>query len=209
SHAAWAGTRPPGGGERAPPGGRGGRGRPGRRLPADQHPRRAARRPGGRERRSQEHAGGGRGLPQVPLHRRRPGDHRPPFLSAGQRGRPPAPRRRLPHPAPVLDRGDRARLLRRLQPVHPPARPVRSHLQPPIRPRRRVLPGFSLSLGYPVFYLSVLVLLPIVACVSKAASLHLEEFLAAVWTERTRAAYALTFGTSLLAAAVNVVLGLL
>ena len=75
--------------------------------------------------------------------------------------------------------------------------------------KRRVLPGFSLSLGYTVFYLSVLVLLPIVACVSKAATLTFDQFWAAVWTERTRAAYLLTFGTSLVAAAVNVILGLL
>jgi sulfate transport system permease protein len=75
--------------------------------------------------------------------------------------------------------------------------------------KRRVLPGFSLSLGYTVFYLTVLVLLPIVACISKASTLTLDQFTAAVWTERTRAAYLLTFGTSLAAAAVNVVLGLL
>jgi sulfate transport system permease protein len=74
---------------------------------------------------------------------------------------------------------------------------------------RRVLPGFSLSLGYTVFYLTVLVLLPIVACISKASTLTFDQFWAAVWTERTRAAYLLTFGTSLVAAAVNVVLGLL
>src|SRR5713101_9517875 len=77
------------------------------------------------------------------------------------------------------------------------------------RVNRRVLPGFSLSLGYTLFYLSVLVLLPILACFSKAASLTWGQFWSAVWTERTRAAYALTFGTSLLAAAVNVLLGLL
>jgi sulfate/thiosulfate transport system permease protein len=75
--------------------------------------------------------------------------------------------------------------------------------------KRRVLPGFSLSLGYTVFYLTVLVLLPIVACVSRAATLTFDQFWAAVWTERTRAAYLLTFGTSLVAAAVNVLLGLL
>ena len=75
--------------------------------------------------------------------------------------------------------------------------------------KRRVLPGFSLSLGYTVFYLTVLVLLPVVACVSKAATLTFDQFWAAVWTERTRAAYLLTFGTSLVAAAVNVLLGLL
>jgi sulfate transport system permease protein len=74
---------------------------------------------------------------------------------------------------------------------------------------RRVLPGFSLSLGYAVFYLTVLVLLPILACFAKAATLSFDQFLAAVWTERTRAAYMLTFGASLAAAAVNVVLGLL
>jgi sulfate transport system permease protein len=75
--------------------------------------------------------------------------------------------------------------------------------------RRRVLPGFSLSLGCTLFYLTVLVLLPILACFSKAASLSFEQFQAAVWTERTRAAYLLTFGTSLTAAAVNLLLGLL
>ena len=74
---------------------------------------------------------------------------------------------------------------------------------------RRVLPGFSLSLGYTVFYLTVLVLVPIVACISKASTLTLDQFWAAVWTERTRAAYLLTFGTSFAAAAANVLLGLL
>jgi sulfate transport system permease protein len=74
---------------------------------------------------------------------------------------------------------------------------------------RRVLPGFSLSLGYTVFYLTVLVLLPVLACFSKAASLTFGQFWAAVWTERTRAAYLLTFGTSFVAAIVNVFIGLL
>ena len=75
--------------------------------------------------------------------------------------------------------------------------------------KRRVLPGFSLSLGYTVFYLTVLVLVPIVACISKASTLTFDQFWGAVWTERTRAAYLLTFGTSLVAAAINVLLGLL
>lgn len=74
---------------------------------------------------------------------------------------------------------------------------------------RRVLPGFSLSLGYTVFYLSVLVLLPIAACFIRASTLSVEEFWQAVWTERTRAAYALTFGTSFAAAVINSVLGAL
>ena len=49
---------------------------------------------------------------------------------------------------------------------------------------RKVLPGFSLSLGYTLFYLSVLVLLPIAACFIKAGSLTFAEFWSAVWTER-------------------------
>jgi sulfate transport system permease protein len=72
---------------------------------------------------------------------------------------------------------------------------------------RRVLPGFSLSLGYTVFYLSVLVLLPILACFIRAGTLSFEEFWGAVWTERTRAAYTLTFGASLVAAIINSLLG--
>jgi sulfate transport system permease protein len=77
------------------------------------------------------------------------------------------------------------------------------------RVNRRVLPGFGPSLGYTVFYLSVLVLLPLAACYLKAASLAPESFWAAVWTERTRAAYRLTFGAALAAAGLNAVFGLL
>jgi sulfate transport system permease protein len=74
---------------------------------------------------------------------------------------------------------------------------------------RRVLPGFSLTLGYTVFYLSVMVIIPIAACFLKAGSLSLDEFVRAVWTDRARAAYSLTFGAAFVAAAVNVGLGLL
>lgn len=74
---------------------------------------------------------------------------------------------------------------------------------------RGVLPGFGLSLGYAVTYLSLLVLLPLAACFAKAFTLTPGQFLDAVWTERARAAYALTFGASLAAAVVNVGLGLL
>lgn len=74
---------------------------------------------------------------------------------------------------------------------------------------RRALPGFRLGLGYSVFYLSVLVLIPLAACVVKASSLSPAEFLAAAWNPRALAAYRLTFGVALVAAAVNVVLGLI
>jgi sulfate transport system permease protein len=74
---------------------------------------------------------------------------------------------------------------------------------------RRVLPGFRLSLGYTVCYLSFLVLIPLAACFLKASTLSLSQFWEAVWTERARAAYLLTFGVSLAAAGANLVLGLL
>jgi sulfate transport system permease protein len=74
---------------------------------------------------------------------------------------------------------------------------------------RQVLPGFSLTLGYTVFYLSILVLIPIAAVFLKASSLSLEEFWGAVWTARARAAYLLTFGAAFVAAIANLILGLL
>jgi sulfate transport system permease protein len=74
---------------------------------------------------------------------------------------------------------------------------------------RRVLPGYSLSLGYTVFYLSILVLLPMAALLFKAGSLTFQDFWSAVWTDRSRAAYMVTFGTSFVAALANLIFGLL
>ena len=74
---------------------------------------------------------------------------------------------------------------------------------------RRVLPGFRLSLGYTLAYLGVLVVVPLVACFLKAATLPFDRFWAAVSTERAIAAYELTVGASLVSAAINVVLGVL
>jgi sulfate transport system permease protein len=74
---------------------------------------------------------------------------------------------------------------------------------------RQVLPGFSLTLGYTVFYLSVLVLIPIATVFFKAGSLSFEEFWGAVWTDRARAAYVLTFGAAFVAGIADLLLGLL
>lgn len=73
----------------------------------------------------------------------------------------------------------------------------------------RVLPGFHLSLGYTVTVLTLILLLPMIACLMKAATLTPAQFLGAVWTERARATYLLSFGASLFAAVINVVFGLL
>lgn len=74
---------------------------------------------------------------------------------------------------------------------------------------KRVLPGFALGLGTTLMYLSLLVLLPLAACLMKAAELSWGEFVAAVWTPRAVAAYKLTFLTSFVAAGINVILGLI
>lgn len=74
---------------------------------------------------------------------------------------------------------------------------------------RRVLPGFEVSLGYTITVLTVLLVLPLVACLFKAATLTPSQFLGAVWTERARAAYLLSFGASFVAAMINVAIGLL
>ena len=74
---------------------------------------------------------------------------------------------------------------------------------------RRVLPGFNLTLGYTLFYLSVIVLIPLTALIFKTLSLTWDQFMGAVTAPRVMASYRLTFGASLIAACVNAVFGLL
>ncbi len=71
------------------------------------------------------------------------------------------------------------------------------------------LPGFRLSLGYTIFYLTLIVLIPLSAVVTNTVGMGWEAFWAAVTEPRVVATYKLTFGASLLAAAVNVVFGLI
>jgi sulfate transport system permease protein len=75
--------------------------------------------------------------------------------------------------------------------------------------KRGVLPGFGLSLGYTLLYLAFLVLLPLSALAIKAGGLGPSEFLRVATEPRALAAYQLSFGLSLLAAATNCVFGLL
>ncbi|MDP2066589.1 MAG: sulfate ABC transporter permease subunit CysT [Burkholderiaceae bacterium] len=77
------------------------------------------------------------------------------------------------------------------------------------RPARRVLPGFRLTLGFTLFYLSLIVLIPLSALVFKTFTLSWEQFWAAISSPRVVASYRLTFGASLIAALVNAVFGLL
>ncbi|MBS1131358.1 MAG: sulfate transporter permease [Proteobacteria bacterium] len=74
---------------------------------------------------------------------------------------------------------------------------------------RNALPGFNLSLGYTLTWLSLIVLIPLAAVFIKTAELTLAQFWFVVTTPRVMASYKLTFGASLAAAAINAVFGLL
>ncbi|MGL6097070.1 MAG: sulfate ABC transporter permease subunit CysT [Fimbriiglobus sp.] len=74
---------------------------------------------------------------------------------------------------------------------------------------KRVLPGFRLSLGFTLVYLTTMVFVPLGACLVTAASLPREQFAAAVWSPRAQAAYGLTFGAAFVAAVISCGIGTL
>jgi sulfate transport system permease protein len=74
---------------------------------------------------------------------------------------------------------------------------------------RTTLPGFNLSLGYTVFYLSLIVLIPLSMLFFKTSTMGWSDFCEAVFAPRTLAAYRLSFGAAFAAACVNVVFGFL
>jgi len=72
-----------------------------------------------------------------------------------------------------------------------------------------VLPGFGLTLGYTLVYLSLIVLIPLAAVFIEAFSLSWAEFWAIVSAPRVLASFRLSFGAALAAAAINAVFGLI
>jgi sulfate transport system permease protein len=75
--------------------------------------------------------------------------------------------------------------------------------------QRSIVPGFGLALGFTVLYLSLIVLVPLSAAFFKASSLGWSAFWHLVTTPRAVASYELSFGASLIAAAINLVFGIL
>ncbi|MBI4460836.1 MAG: sulfate ABC transporter permease subunit CysT [Acidobacteria bacterium] len=75
--------------------------------------------------------------------------------------------------------------------------------------RRSILPGFGLTMGFTVLYVSLLALLPLSTIFLKTASMSFAEFLSAVAAPRVLASYRLSFGASFFAALLNAVFGLL
>jgi sulfate/thiosulfate transport system permease protein len=77
------------------------------------------------------------------------------------------------------------------------------------RKRHRVLPGFGLSMGYTLIYLSLIILIPIAVLFLKASTISLAEFWETVTEARVVASYKLTIYTSFIAAFVNAIFGTL
>ena len=73
--------------------------------------------------------------------------------------------------------------------------------------RFSALPGFGLTMGYTLFYLSVIVLIPFAALVAHAFKMTWAEFWQLAFNSRALAAYKLTFGASFVAALANAVFG--
>ncbi len=79
----------------------------------------------------------------------------------------------------------------------------------PFSRRPSVLPGFGLALGFTLFYLGLIVLLPLSATLFKTLTMSWDAFVATVMDPRVLASFRLSFGASLAAAAINTVFGLL
>src|SRR6185436_1049111 len=75
--------------------------------------------------------------------------------------------------------------------------------------RHSVLPGFGLSMGITITYLSLLVLLPLSTIFFRSASLGWEHFWVSATSPRVLASYRLSFGASFVAAVINAITGLL
>src|SRR3984885_8086490 len=78
-----------------------------------------------------------------------------------------------------------------------------------LRGVRRVLPGFGLTLGYTMVYLSLLVLIPLSAVLIRSLGLGFGHFWNVVTTPRVIASLSLSFGASRGAALINAVFGLI
>src|ERR1043165_8621365 len=72
---------------------------------------------------------------------------------------------------------------------------------------RHVLPGFHLSLGFTLFYLTTIVLIPLLALVIRPFALSWDGFWVAISTPRVLASLRLSFGMALLAAIIDSVFG--
>ncbi len=78
-----------------------------------------------------------------------------------------------------------------------------------LKRQKSPIPGFGLTMGYIVFYLSIIVMIPPTALFSEAFSMGFDAFIKTTTDTRVIASYKLTFITSLIAALVNTFFGLI
>jgi sulfate/thiosulfate transport system permease protein len=75
--------------------------------------------------------------------------------------------------------------------------------------RRRVIPGFGLTMGYTITYLSLIALIPLSTIVLKTSTMGWDRFWQVVLSPRVLAAYRLSIGASLAGATINAVFGVI
>jgi len=78
-----------------------------------------------------------------------------------------------------------------------------------IKSHNNVLPGFAPNLSYTIFYLSLIVLIPLSALIIKTTGLSWHDFISTVTAPRVMASYKITFGAALIAALINAFFGVL
>ncbi len=78
-----------------------------------------------------------------------------------------------------------------------------------LKRNNNVLPGFGMTLGFTIFYLSVIVLIPLSALVFRTMEFTWSEFLNTVTAPRVLASYKVTFGAAMIAAVINSIFGVL
>ena len=76
-----------------------------------------------------------------------------------------------------------------------------------MRQRRSILPGFGISTGFTLAYISLLVLIPLICLFVRAAAMTWTDFLHTVTNPRALAAYRVSFGCAFIAASINLVFG--
>src|SRR5690606_4160029 len=93
-------------------------------------------------------------------------------------------------------------------PCHARGRGMKSDLPLPGKQREpNVIPGFGITLGFTTFFLCSIVLIPLAALILKAGGMEWDRFIGVITSDRAVASYRLSFGASLVAAAVNMVFG--
>ena len=77
------------------------------------------------------------------------------------------------------------------------------------RPAMRILPGYSLTMGLTITWLSLIVLIPLCAVFIRSFGQGADHFISVAFSGRALASYRVTFGAAAIAALINMVFGLL